>query len=253
MCDEVAGASVETDEPEETPTGPFARYVSIAAPAADLSLHVVGGSGGQYALKAEAGSGGVSVASEELRGTAGADTVVSSPALQAIQPAFESPPGGTTTAGSMTASSTTRAADTTTSSRTGGGPTVSRAPTTARIASVVLGEIVPSGKAAKIAAVLKVGGYLLAFHAPTAGTAVVSWFQVPRGAKVDKRRVAAVLLATGHLAFSAAGTRSMRLKLTPAGKRLLARARRVRLTAKGTFTATGQAPITVTRDFVLTR
>ena len=124
----------------------------------------------------------------------------------------------------------------------------------AQVATLLAGELTPSGKAAKIAALLKGGGFTVVFKALEAGTAVINWYQVPPGAKLAKKaKPKPVLVATGRRTFSAAGTATIKIKLTAAGKRLLKHAKKLKLTAKGTFTPTGKAPITATRTFVLKR
>jgi hypothetical protein len=132
-------------------------------------------------------------------------------------------------------------------SKTGGGSTV----TSAQIAAQLAGEITPSGKGARIAKLLK-GAYSLTFRAPEAGTAVVDWYYLPPGAKLAKKTKAKpVLVAAGKHTFSAAGTATLKIGLTGAGKQLLKHSKRVKLTAKGVFTsATGEA-VTATKSFVL--
>jgi hypothetical protein len=62
-----------------------------------------------------------------------------------------------------------------------------------------------------------------------------------------------VLVGAGQRTFSAAGTATVKIKLTATGKRLLKHAKQFKLTAKGTFTPPGKAPVTTTRTFVLRR
>jgi hypothetical protein len=49
----------------------------------------------------------------------------------------------------------------------------------------LLNSITPSGKLAKIGALLKAVGYVLSFRALEAGRAIVSWYQVPKGAHLS--------------------------------------------------------------------
>ena len=60
-----------------------------------------------------------------------------------------------------------------------------------------------------------------------------------------------MLVAAGRLRFAVAGTRRITLKLTTAGRRLLRRRERIRLTAKGSFTPAGKRAITARTSFVL--
>ena len=116
------------------------------------------------------------------------------------------------------------------------------------------GELNPSGKAAKIATLLKGGAFNCVFDAPEAGTFLIDWYQVPAGAKLAKKtKPKPVLVAAGQGTFSAAGSATIKIKLTAAGKRLLKHTKQLKVTAKSTFTPAGSAAITVTRVFVLKR
>jgi hypothetical protein len=111
--------------------------------------------------------------------------------------------------------------------------------------------IVPSGTRARIATLLRTGAIPLAFKAPRAGRAVVSWYASP--AARQGRKAKPVLVARGSHTFTRAGTATIRMRVTAAGRRLLNRLRRVRLTAKGTFTPAGGKPVAATKAFVLKR
>jgi hypothetical protein len=80
---------------------------------------------------------------------------------------------------------------------------------------------------------------------------VIGWYLVPNGAHLAKAQP--VLVASGRATFGNAGTKTIKIKLTPSGKRLLREANRLKLTAKGTFTPTGQAQIVARTTFTLTR
>jgi hypothetical protein len=127
-------------------------------------------------------------------------------------------------------------------------------PSTAQIAALLASELTPSGRASKIAALRKRGAFSLLVKALEPGTVVISWYQVPHGARVARTtRPRPVLVASGRLTFAAAGAATIKIKLTAAGRRLLEHAGRVKLTAKGAFTPPGMAPITALRTFVLKR
>jgi hypothetical protein len=136
-------------------------------------------------------------------------------------------------------------------------PTASVDP--ARIAALLAHEITPTGKTPRIAALLKSGWVGIEFNALEAGTVVIDWYEIPRGAKLAKTRLKPVLVAFGKLTFPAAGIAKVRINLTEVGRRLLKRARQkgarqVELTAKGTFTPTRTSGvITTTKPFVLRR
>jgi hypothetical protein len=107
--------------------------------------------------------------------------------------------------------------------------------------------------ASKIAALLKAGGLTITFNAPEAGVAVISWYEVPRGAKLARAKPKPVLVASGQASPSGPGTTKLKVKLTTVGKRLLRSAKTVKLTAKGTFTPSGEAPVSVKKALTLKR
>jgi YVTN family beta-propeller protein len=124
----------------------------------------------------------------------------------------------------------------------------------AQIRALLAGQLTPSGKKAKIAALLRSGVFTVAFKALEPGAVVIAWYQVPAGAKLAKKaKPKPVLVASGKLTFSAAGTAKVKIKLTAAGKSLLRHAKQIKLTAKGTFTPTGKAPVSALRAFTLKR
>jgi hypothetical protein len=119
----------------------------------------------------------------------------------------------------------------------------------AQIAALLVGDLRPSLAGARIGALLK-GGIAIPFRALEPGTAAIAWYYLPRGARIAKR-ARPVLVASGRLTFSAAGTAAINVRPTTEGRRLLKRVGRIKLTAKGTFTPTGAAPISAARTFVL--
>jgi len=127
--------------------------------------------------------------------------------------------------------------------------------TTAQLKALLLAHLTPSGTTAKTASLLKAGGYSLTFKAPEAGALTIAWYELPSGARLAKRRAKPkpLLVASGALKFSAAGTKTLKLKLTTAGKALLRRSKQVELTAKGTFTPSGKTPVSATKPFALKR
>jgi hypothetical protein len=124
----------------------------------------------------------------------------------------------------------------------------------AQIAALLARQLTPSGRGAKIAALVRRGGWAELFRALEAGTAVIDWYELPKGATLAKKtKVRPELVAAGRLTFSAAGTATLNVKLTSTGKRLLKHANHLKLTAKGTFAPPGMTPIVATKTFVLKR
>jgi hypothetical protein len=162
------------------------------------------------------------------------------------------PSGSTGTTGGTT-SSTPAGSVTTAATGTPALPVPTPVITPAQVAALRGGEVVPSAKTAKVVTLLKKSSLAIPFKAPESGTVVIDWYELPPGASLTKKsKVKPVLVAAGRGSFNGAGSAQIRIKLTAAGKRVLRRAKRVKLTAEGTFTPTGKAPVITTRTFVLT-
>lgn len=124
----------------------------------------------------------------------------------------------------------------------------------AQLTALLAQQLTPSGKTVKLAALLKNGGFTIPFRALEAGTATVVWYLLPSSAKLAKKTAAKpILVASGKLAFSTAGAGKLKLTLTTAGKRLLTQAKRVKLTAQGTFVTRGGPTVKATRGVVVGR
>jgi hypothetical protein len=122
----------------------------------------------------------------------------------------------------------------------------------AQIVTSLAHQLMPSGKAAKIGALLKSGGVTMPFTALEAGTLSVQWYLVPAGAKLAKHTKAKpVLVASGKLTFPAAETGKLKIKLTAAGEILLRRAKRLKLVERGMFTPKGGLAVSTTQRLVL--
>jgi hypothetical protein len=113
-------------------------------------------------------------------------------------------------------------------------------PTAAQIRALLRSQITPHGRAARISRLLT-HAYPLRLRALVAGTAKVRWFRKH------------VLIASGRHTFGAAGTAKLRMKLTKAGRKRLRHVKKLKLTAAGTFTYDGGAPVAATRRFTLRR
>jgi hypothetical protein len=123
------------------------------------------------------------------------------------------------------------------------------APSTAQIQAALLGALLPSGKAGRIASVRKHHGYQVTFNAPAPGTVVISWYELPKGAHLASAKP--VLVASGRATVTTKGTVRLTLKLTARGRSLLAHGGKVKLTARGTFTLAGASAVTVSKPFTL--
>jgi alpha-tubulin suppressor-like RCC1 family protein len=124
--------------------------------------------------------------------------------------------------------------------------------TEAEIRASLGGQLGIKGSSARIASVRKHRSFTYGFTALTAGLLTIDWYYVPPGAHLA-RRPTPVLVTAGRLRFATAGTRKITLKLTPAGRRLLRKRKRIALTAEGSFTPTGKRAVTAKASFVLKR
>ena len=134
------------------------------------------------------------------------------------------------------------------------GPVAASAPSPAAIKSLLAKILVPSGKLARISALLKHGSYTVSFRAPGRGALSVSWFFVPKGAHLAKAKAKAkaTLVASGKTSSHSAGTVKLTVKLTAKGRSLLKHAHRVKLTSKGVYTPSGARGVSTTKSFTLT-
>ena len=125
-------------------------------------------------------------------------------------------------------------------------------PTPAQISAAIRKVLAPSGKAAKIGAVLKAGGFTFTFDAPGPGKLTISWYQVPPGAHLARKaKPKPLLVATVSVSFAKAGGAKVKVKLTGAGRRLLHGSRTLKLTSKATLTPVGGSRTFGRRTFTL--
>jgi alpha-tubulin suppressor-like RCC1 family protein len=111
------------------------------------------------------------------------------------------------------------------------------------------------GRQIKLKALRKQRRYAYGFTALTPGTVTIDWYYLPHGARLARAAQSAkpVLFAGGSVSFATAGTRTVTLRLTLAGRKLLRHRKRIALTALGSFTPHGKRTITATKSFALTR
>ena len=160
--------------------------------------------------------------------------------------------GGTTGGGSSTDSTSSTSSPSSTGPGLGDGTTATISK--AQIAALLGQQLVPSGRAATIGALLKAGGLTMPFTALEAGRLVVDWYAVPTGAKLAKySKAKPVLVASGQMTFSGAKTGKVKVKLTEAGRPLLRHTNRIKLQATGTFMPTGGTEVGATRGLSITR
>ncbi|MGZ4194768.1 MAG: lysyl oxidase family protein [Solirubrobacteraceae bacterium] len=129
---------------------------------------------------------------------------------------------------------------------------VRSAPLTARQMKASLVSGLGRAGRARIVGLLRAGHYTSSFTALARGRLRISWWLLPTG-RQGRRGSRPVLVAIGQLTFSHAGTARITVKLSAAGRTLLHRAPRIRLTVRGSFTPTGAPAIVASQVIVLRR
>jgi hypothetical protein len=113
------------------------------------------------------------------------------------------------------------------------------------IRGTLLAALTPRGAGARIAALLAHRGYEVGARGLTAGSERIDWY-----AAAGAHRV---LIASGRVSFTAAGVRKLELRLTSAGRIDLRKARRLALSAQGSFAIRTGGAVTATARFVARR
>ena len=126
------------------------------------------------------------------------------------------------------------------------------APSSGQVRAALVKALAAAGPAAKLGQLLKQGGLVASINAPSAGRLRIGWYLVPKGAHLTKA-TQPTLVATGRAALKQAGKAKVKIALTRKGRKLLKPAKRIKLTAKGSFTPTGAATTTTTRAITLKR
>ncbi len=124
-------------------------------------------------------------------------------------------------------------------------------PTSAQLRSALVRALRPVGSAARIAALRHKGSYAMRFQALIPGSLRVSWSYLPSATRAAKAKP--VTVAVGRAGISRAGTVSVKIVLSAAGRRLLKHARHIAITARGSFSATGRAALVAAVRFTLAR
>lgn len=124
-------------------------------------------------------------------------------------------------------------------------------PSAAKVRALLRAQLRPPGGATRIRPLIRHRGFSQRAQAISAGHLVLSWYcRLPRGRHPTPHRV---LIATGQATFRSQGTKTLKVKLTTAGRHLLRSAKRIRLTANITFTVPTQPTITEAHAFTLRR
>jgi hypothetical protein len=125
----------------------------------------------------------------------------------------------------------------------------------AQIRALLARMLRPSGRQARLGAILKSGGYSFRLTTLEPGTTNIAWYLAPgvggRQAKPSRKR-APILIARGRSISIAAGTKTAKLMLTRSGRQRLRESRRLKLAAEASFTPSGAAAVKTSQTFTLT-
>jgi hypothetical protein len=102
----------------------------------------------------------------------------------------------------------------------------------------------PTGKLAKIPALLKAGGYTFTFKAPSAGQLSLTWSATVKHKKAK--------VASASISLKRKGTDKVKLKLTGAGRTLLKHSSHLKLSVTSSFKPSGHAKVTSGKSIKLT-
>lgn len=106
-------------------------------------------------------------------------------------------------------------------------------------------------KSARRSKVLKSKSFSFTLSSLEAGTLVISWYQVPKGAHVSASKPKPILIASSKNVFKAAGKQKVKIALTKLGTRILQRTKHLKLTVEAEFKTPKGAHGTWTETFVL--
>ena len=115
-------------------------------------------------------------------------------------------------------------------------------------------NLVSKGTTAKIGQLLAKSGYSLSFTAPVAGTVTIQWYYLPAGSRLLASVGATpkpILVATGKHSYSKAGKATIKVKLSGAARKLMRKAKSLKITGVATLTRSGKAKVTATKTFTL--
>jgi hypothetical protein len=108
-------------------------------------------------------------------------------------------------------------------------------PTRAQMLTSLQAQLVHAQKRARVSFVRRSGSYSFSFTALAAGRLEVSWYQLVKDPLHRFAAMKTVVLAQATASFAGAGTKTVKLRLTSAGRSAFSYGKLVRLIAKGAF------------------
>jgi hypothetical protein len=132
-------------------------------------------------------------------------------------------------------------------------PPVSNVPTTltaAQIRATIRVQLARAQHHVRIASLRKTGLCTFPFAAPAAGTLEVFWYQAPTDPHKSFANTKPVVVALSTTSFASATSKTVKLRLTEAGRRLISHSNRIALTVRGVFRPHGH-PVSWIAPFLL--
>ncbi len=123
-------------------------------------------------------------------------------------------------------------------------------PTTAQILADLRTQLTRAARGARLSSLRKRWLYAFSFAAPTAGKLELAWYEAPTRSSHGTSSKP-VLLASSSVSFTRAGTKTVTLRLTSTGRRLVTTGNRIALTLKSAFVQPRKRPITWLDAFVI--
>ena len=127
---------------------------------------------------------------------------------------------------------------------------VTSTPTTAQILAALRAQLTRTQHRARISSLRKSGLYAFSFTSPGRGTLQLFWYEAPTGAR-HFTKTKPITLAQSTTQFAGPRTKTVKLRLTGAGRRLVGHARHITLTVKGVFLRPPERPVTYVETVVL--
>jgi len=123
-------------------------------------------------------------------------------------------------------------------------------PTRSQLSASLRSQLTPTGMAARLSRLAKRKSYSYRFNALEPGKLTISWYYLPKGAHIS-RKVKPVLFASGQLSFKGHEGKQLMIRLTKQGRGLIGHRARLELSAKGSFTPSGEDPLLALAKFKL--
>jgi hypothetical protein len=121
--------------------------------------------------------------------------------------------------------------------------------TPAQVAAALKAQLARAQHHARISSLRKTGLYAVSVAVPTPGTLELLWYVAPPSARHAAKPL---VVALGTMSFAGAGTKTVKLRFTSAGRRLLEHSSSLKLTLKGVFTRPKEPPVSWSKTVVLT-